>query len=296
MKSYTLFLAFCLFSIVSYAQANENEDGKETVTIDYFTSASSIDPALTNILRNNAIAGVQSMNRVILRDVASKEALKEEAKRRQEASAMGDATARTGEMTTGAANYLIQGQLEAISKSERKDDKGKIHHKCKISYTIKVINSDDATLKATQTYTPESESDTPEKALQSVLQNSYGVMKGIIEQYFKMEGTILQIEEMNKKKDKAKTVIIDLGSNKGIEKYQKFTVYAEKNIAGEIGRKEIGIISAKEILSEKRTLCSVTTGGEEICEESKKENSKLIIISREQTSFGGTSLKDIFSL
>ena len=51
------------------------------------------------------------MDRVELIDVDSNEALKTEAKRRQEASAMGDAVCRSEVMTTLGAQYLIQGNI-----------------------------------------------------------------------------------------------------------------------------------------------------------------------------------------
>ena len=53
-----------------------------------------------------------------------------------------------------------------------------------------------------------------------------------------MKGTIVQIEST--KKDKAQTVYIDLGTKRGVQKGQKFIVYIEMDIAGELSLKEVG--------------------------------------------------------
>ena len=84
--------------------------------------------------------------------------------------------------------------------------------------------------------------------------------------------------------DKAETVYIDLGSSRGIAKKQKFTVYLEVDIAGELSRKEIGSLSAQEVLSAKRTLCKVTKGGDKVLE-AVKEGQKLVVVSRKERTF-----------
>ena len=64
--------------------------------------------------RNKVIEGIQKMDRVELIDVDANEALKTEAKRRQETSAMGDAVCRSEVMTTLGAQYLIQGNITSM--------------------------------------------------------------------------------------------------------------------------------------------------------------------------------------
>ena len=77
---------------------------------------------------------------------------------------------------------------------------------------------------------------------------------------------------------------IDLGSARGIVKGQKFSVYLETDIAGEIARTEIGSLNAEEVLSANRTLCKVTKGGEEVLK-AANEGQKLIVISRKARTF-----------
>jgi hypothetical protein len=75
-----------------------------------------------------------------------------------------------------------------------------------------------------------------------------------------------------------------LGSSRGIAKKQKFTVYLEVDIAGELSRKEIGSLSAQEVVSANRTLCKVTKGGDKVLE-AVKEGQKLVVVSRKERTF-----------
>ena len=253
MKKILLLFSICLISMLGYAQTNE--DGKESVYIDYFSRPGSINNILAEALRNKIIEGIQEMNRVVLIDVDSNEALKTEARRRQEASAMGDVVARSEAMTTLGAKYLIQGNITSMQGIKKTDSKGKPYYKGSVSYTLKIVDPSNGTLKGTQAFSHE------------------GVTGSI-------GGTIVQIEST--KKDKAQTVYVDLGTKRGIQKGQKFTVYIEMDIAGELSLKEIGRLNVKEVLSGARSLCSVSKGGEEIMRATKEER-KLIIISRKDT-------------
>ena len=126
MKKILLLFSICLISMLGYAQTNE--DGKESVYIDYFSRPGSINNILAEALRNKIIEGIQEMNRVVLIDVDSNEALKTEARRRQEASAMGDVVARSEAMTTLGAKYLIQGNITSMQGIKKTDSKGKPYY------------------------------------------------------------------------------------------------------------------------------------------------------------------------
>ena len=55
-------------------------------------------------------------------------------------------------------------------------------------------------------------------------------MRDFVDEYFKMEGTILKVN--SEKKGKAEEVYINLGSMNGVKEAQKFTVYAIREVAG----------------------------------------------------------------
>lgn len=286
MKKILLAIMFGIMALCTYAQSNT--EGKEKVYIDYFSHSRDISNTMAEALRSKVIEGIHEMNRVVLIDVASDEALKKEAIRRQKESAMGDVTARSEEMKTLGARYLIQGQISSMTATRKKDDNGKIYYKGSVSYTLKVVDPSDGTLKGTQTFTHEGltggRGDTSEEAILKTLDYVKLSMDDFVDEYFKIEGTIVQIEEVKNKK--AKTVYIDLGKTKGVLESQKFLVYAEVDIAGEISRKEIGQLNVKEVLSAGRSLCKVTKGGEEIFR-LNQEGTKLIVVSRKQTFMGG---------
>lgn len=286
MKKILLAIMFGIMALCTYAQSNT--EGKEKVYIDYFSHSRDISNTMAEALRSKVIEGIHEMNRVVLIDVASDEALKKEAIRRQKESAMGDVTTRSEEMKTLGARYLIQGQISSMTATRKKDDDGKIYYKGSVSYTLKVVDPSDGTLKGTQTFTHEGltggRGDTSEEAILKTLDYVKLSMDDFVDEYFKIEGTIVQIEEVKNKK--AKTVYIDLGKTKGVLESQKFLVYAEVDIAGEISRKEIGQLNVKEVLSAGRSLCKVTKGGEEIFR-LNQEGTKLIVVSRKQTFMGG---------
>ena len=146
------------------------------------------------------------------------------------------------------------------------------------------MDPSNGTLKGTQAFSHEgltgSIGDTPEEAIIKTLDYAKISMDDFVNENFKIQGTIVQVEST--KKDKAQTVYVDLGTKRGIQKGQKFTVYIEMDIAGELSLKEIGRLNVKEVLSGARSLCSVSKGGEEIIRATKEER-KLIIISRKDT-------------
>lgn len=203
MKKILLLFSICLIPMLGYAQTDEN--GKERVYIDYFSRPGTISNILAEALRNKVIEGIQKMDRVELIDVDSNEALKTEAKRRQEASAMGDAVCRSEVMTTLGAQYLIQGNITSMQGVKKTDSKGKTYYQGSVSYTLKIVDPSNGTLKGTQTFTHEGLTgnigDTPDEAIIKTLDYVVISMDDFVDEYFKMKGTIVQIESTKKDKD-----------------------------------------------------------------------------------------------
>lgn len=278
-----VFLAFLLIGFFTQSVTAQNEEGKFVVYIEDFTCPSNISKTWKEALRNKVIEGIQGMNRVELRDVASEENLEKEAERRKEASAMADETARTAEMRTLGANYIITGDISSMEGTRKTDDKGNVSYRGAIKWTIKVIDASNGTLKVTQSFDHSgiaaSSGETAEKAVLATCDYARVSMEDFVDDTFPLEGSILKVETTDKKGSKAQTVYIDLGSLRGIMKGQKFTVYLETDIAGEIARTEIGSLNAQEVVSGRRTLCKVTKGGEEVLK-AMNNGMKMIVISR----------------
>lgn len=267
--------------MLGFLLVNAQEVSKKVVFVDYFSHPSSVDDAQVEVLRGKVIEGIQETERVQVIDVASQKELSSEEQRRKAESAMGDLTARTSEMRTLGANFIITGDVSAMNATERKDDKGKISYKGIVHWTIKVIDAETGTLKTTKSFQHDgitgSSGDTKAAAISETCDYAKISMEDFIDDTFPIEGTILKVEMT--KKNKAQTVYIDLGSALGVTKGQKFSVFLETDIAGELARTEIGSLSAQEVLSGKRTLCKVAKGGEEVLNAMNK-GQKLIVVSR----------------
>ncbi len=263
-----------------YGQVKE----KPVVFVDYFDAPSNANKALIETLRGKVIEGIQETQRLQVIDVASHAELKDEAERRKSESAMGDITARTSEMRTLGADYIITGTIATMTATEQRDSDNKLYYKGSIHWTIKVIDAATGTLKTTQTFDHSgftgSRGDTRDEAIAKTCDYAKNSMDNFVNETFPIEGLILKVETV--KKDKAQTVYIDLGNAQGVTDGQRFNVFLETDIAGEIGRTEIGALSAKEVVSAQRTLCKVTKGGKEI-QEAFQKGQKLIVISRKGT-------------
>lgn len=286
MKRFVILL-LCLWGISFALCAQENTE-KAVVYVEYFSNPKRIDSGLVEVLRGNMIQGIQETNRVVLVDVASQSSLANEEERRKVESAMSDVTARTAEMRTLGAQYIITGEVTSMAATRQTLSSGSVYYKGSVHWTIKVIDAATGTLKATKTFAHEgltgSTGDTQNAAIASTCSYAKISMEDFVDDTFPIEGQILKIETLTKKNDKAETVYIDLGSARGIAKKQKFTVYIEVDIAGELSRKEIGSLSAQEVLSAKRTLCKVTKGGDKVLEASKA-GQKLVVVSRKERTF-----------
>ena len=280
MRNLFLAVLICLFVPSLKAQV---QNGKPVVYIEYFTAPDNLDEALVEALRNKVIEGIQATSRVELRDVASQAELSKEAERRKAESAMADETARMSEMRTLGANFIITGDISIMEAAKKTDDEGKVSYKGTVRWSIKVIDASDGTLRTTRSFDHSGitgkSGESPEKAILQTGDYAKVSMDDFVDDTFPIEGTLLKVEELNKKKNKAQTVYIDLGSARGVVAGQKFSVFLETDIAGEVARTEIGSLNAEEVLSANRTLCKVTKGGDAVLK-AVNEGQKLIVISR----------------
>ena len=280
LRTLMLTLSWLLGFFTMYGQVKE----KPVVFVDYFDAPSNANKALIETLRGKVIEGIQETQRLQVIDVASHAELKDEAERRKSESAMGDITARTSEMRTLGADYIITGTIATMTATEQRDSDNKLYYKGSIHWTIKVIDAATGTLKTTQTFDHSgftgSRGDTRDEAIAKTCDYAKNSMDNFVNETFPIEGLILKVETV--KKDKAQTVYIDLGNAQGVTDGQRFNVFLETDIAGEIGRTEIGALSAKEVVSAQRTLCKVTKGGKEI-QEAFQKGQILFVISRKGT-------------
>lgn len=270
MKKIYSIIALMLLSI-TFAMAQQND--KPTVCIDDFEYGRRISSKWANILRSNVAKGILETGRLNVIDVAD----------------VNEPTDSEQSFLAGLSNdnieVLIKGNFNILDcKSERKA--GKFNYNAKVGYTLTLVDTRNGNVIATHNFEGESssgdkESDCIAKAIESATLRR---MRKFVEDNFKVEAYIKEIDEIDKKG--AKTVYVTMGSNDGIQQSQMFDVYQEIEVAGEVGSRLIGTAKAKEVLGGNLTLCTITKGGAEI-KHAFDRGLKLIVVTRAKKGLFG---------
>lgn len=238
---------------------------KQVVNVEDFSNQSGCNANEVEIVRNNVINSLQATKRIIVVDLKQQNLVKAEAERRKSEAAMND-NHEVAEITQLNANYIIRGVVNSIDTQTRRSEyKGKVSVSwtTELKYTIQLIDPSTGATQNSYNYSASATSyDNASDSRRDAVANSAKNMKKFIEDAFPVKGTILQVAEGDSKK--AKTVYINLGTDQGIQKGQKFVVYAVVDVAGEKSEKEIGTLTAAEVMSATRTLCKVNNGGDVI--------------------------------
>lgn len=262
-------LIVCAVSMLPVGAQEESTNGKPNVFIDYFWRPIEVSFTWTENLRNNVIEGINATGRVALLDVDTFSALAIEEERRKSGElSAGDDMERLRVMTQEGANYLIQGRVASIATTKKKTDDGNIYYTATCAYTLKVINPADGKLVSTKTFkhgdgiTDIITADTEDEAVAKVSRKAVKAVRELVEDAFKLQGTILEIAL--EKKGEAKEVYISIGSDHGVGNGAHFSVCIEREVAGRTSQKEIGQLKVKNVEGGDLTLCEVKKGGKEI--------------------------------
>ncbi len=262
MKKFILFLA--LFATVTSASADVE---KKRLMVDYFQS-SGLETKYVDAIRNQVITGIQKTGRMVIIDADSESSLKVEEARRSDEAAMGDATARMGEMQKLGANFLLNGNVDNITTERKKTDDGKIFYDSEVTFTLKFIDVETGSLHASVTVKKHGggslfgAGSTPEKAITGAISLIGDAMRRPIDQHFALKGTIAEMKES--KKNKMISCYIDLGTGHGITKGQYVRVSKMTEIAGRRSKLEVGRLKVEIDVAEDLSECKVIKGGEEL--------------------------------
>lgn len=118
---------------------------------------------------------------------------------------------------------------------------------------------------------------TADKALNDAIDRLASRISEYYNHRYPLHGSI--VERGEEKKDKQRTVYIDLGSGCRVGKGQQFNIYVLKSIAGREARQEIGRLKIEEVMGDELSLCKVTKGEKEVKTALDQEKT-LVIISR----------------
>ncbi|WP_165045553.1 penicillin-binding protein activator LpoB [Dysgonomonas sp. ZJ709] len=246
------------------------QGGKEIVYIENLSHTNNIGSSHVEGLRNKVIEGLVKTERVVVKDVNSEASLKREAQKQTEDAANVDESTLLI-MKNLNAKYLVQGHVTTLEPLKVTDSEGKISYRGSIVYALKIIDIQAGTMKGTESYTyagsgsgilATGTGDTPDKAIASTMNAVEKDMLKLVNKYFPIEGTILEVNA--EKKGKATEVYIDLGTIAGMKKGQDFDVFMEREVAGRKSQKKIGELEVQVVEGDDISLCKVKKGGEEI--------------------------------
>jgi len=288
MKNLILFV----FTFLFLSSTLRGQEGKDIVYIEIFTYTNGIGSSYVESLRNRVIDGLNKTERVLLKDVNSESSLKREEQRNTENAASADESTLVI-MRELNAKSLIQGHVTTMEYLKVTGEDGKITYRGSIVFDLKLIDVEKGTLKGTENYSyagsgsgilATGTGDTPDKAIANTLNSVETDMRKLVNKYFPIEGTIIEINAV--KKEKATEVYIDLGALVGMAKGQQFEVFINREVAGRKSQKKIGEIEVQTVEGDDVSLCKVKKGGEEIHKASGEGQTLVIKSIFKDTVFG----------
>ena len=239
---------------------------KKVLVVDDFTYASNVGQNYTLTLRNNVIEGITATQKLQVVDITTDQALMSEVGRRQSESAMSADNAKLEAVKTLGADFILQGHLTSITTTRKVASNGNVSYTSKAMFQLKVINVADGTIRLTKNYDVQSSflstHTTEGDAIGESLKFASGKMEDMVDEAFPIEGKIIEIAES--KDNKAKKVYVNIGSDAGLSKGQKFDVYVDRTVAGRVASKKIGELKAEAVEAGDLTFCKVTKGDEDI--------------------------------
>lgn len=290
MKKIILLVA--LLATVGFVNAQE---GKQRILIEYLTDpATKSEAKYTDILRNNVLSGIDATKRLIVIDVDSEESLKIEESRRSSEMAMGDETARNSQIIKLGAHYILRGSLDKLTCTKEKKDDGKVYYKSTLEFTLKIIDTANGSMFASETYkiygggSLLGAGSTEEKAISGALSLVKGKMEDFINVYFPLEGNVVELNEV--KKGKLKSCYVNLGADNGVAAGQYIKVSKVKMIAGTKSTLEVGSLKVEEVVAGTLSMCKVLKGGDEILEAFNKGEELVVVTTKDKGFLTGLGL------
>ncbi len=250
------------------------QDDKKSVAVEDFTYNSSIGTNWVTNLRNNIIGGITATTRVNVVDATNMTSLPKDKEER---------LAALGEMVDVILTCHFNSLKSALDSKDKK-------WTCHANYTITLTDAKGGGVISTTPFedswlTGETSSEAITKCLEYATKN----MKKFVDDNFKTEALVKQLDQVDPKKG-VKTAYISVGSNAGITTGQMFDIMEEIEIAGEKAQKKIGDAKAQEVVSGTLTLVKITKGGVEI-KNAFDAGHKLKVITRAKKDiFGGLGL------
>lgn len=276
---YTLVLS-CIFCFTSFSQ-------KQTVGILNFNYVKSAADQQTVVAIQESVSnGFVKTKRFNIVDRAKMDALKNE-KDLQSTEDFIDGSVVAQSKNLGA-EFLVSGMV-TNAKADRMtstsdDGRTTVTYKAKLSIQLKVIDVETGQIVTSETIEPKSGSGfggmmgigakTPGKAISKAMKDIEGDIDAFVAKNFPMTASIVEAS--------AKTIMIAVGSNNGVQKKDQYKVVeiSEIEVDGKkmVRKKQIGLIVVSSVEDENFSNCSIKKGGSLIMER-KEAGAKLKCIS-----------------
>ncbi len=288
-------LLLTLFAVLFVVLASAQDPSKKTVIVDYFGKSANVNSQHRDMARASVLSALTNSARVKVVDAQNEQAL---ALSQEAASADVMPTLdniREGDMKKTGANLLLSGMVTNTSAERRTYDDGTVYYAGFVNLTldIKDLATGQSVAAKDLSYggLTGKTGKTKDEAIAATLNYIALSMTAFINDHFKIHAQIVQIEEV--KKDKARMVYINVGSNMGIKKEQLFSVKQLKMIGGSETYVEIGKLTVENVSGEGLTLCNVRGGGEIILEASKNPQDVVLIVESGNMSAGSNLMKGL---
>lgn len=256
-------LNLLLLFLAPAVHAQETGYRKPVVVVNYFNYSSDFSKSDCELARSAVLASLSAVPRVRVVDVDTEASIDEETRRRLKETALADELARNGRMKQLGADYLLEGNVSKMEVERKDDSKGNTTFYGKVTYTIKVISTENGTTAFTNNYTTSSGScKTTEEARNDALKEA-AVGCGLIESVFPLKGTLIELD-YTEKKEKLKTCYVSLGSIHGAEKGMYLDVKSVVNKAGREVYEDVGVLRIEQVLAGDLSECSVARNGKEL--------------------------------
>lgn len=186
------------------------------------------------------------------------------------------------------AQQLVTGKLISFSTQKVQTEKS-YYYKCNLSFSLEVIDVETGQVVHSRTISPKDSfmgsvlknsiggNSTPQKAFGNSLIRLQKYIDKFIIEYFPIETQIIEIQEI--KNDKAKSILVNVGSQSGTEKKDKFIVYeiTYLEVGGEKMKREtkIGEFKIDIVEGAQLSIAKISKGGDIILSKFKS-NAQLI--------------------
>ena len=266
-------LLFMILTVLSIEASGQ----KHTIYVDDFDSEIKVPNRAISLIRRAFMDGIRNTNRIQVVDAVS-------AGSDLNLCPLEDAH-------RFRAEYLLKGRLIRREATDDGNANRRYHsrensYKEKFTLRLDLIRTSDGVTISTRNYeetgSASGKDATQYSALEHSLINVPYEMGLFVENYFKVYGSILKV--VSTKREKAKTIYINLGYNDPVKAGLRFDVVESGTLEGHYTETKIGEVRIAEIMGPNISLCKVNKGGATILA-ALNEGKTLKLISRQAKLF-----------